>query len=627
MSTKYLKKCGYVSLVTALTLGVVSAVPALAQETLHSPTVFSATQATPKVASPGTLAEGDVVYQVLVDRFYDGNKNNNDLNDGAYDPNDLGFYHGGDWAGLTQKLDYIQNLGVTAIWISPVSEQEPLSKDKKEASYHGFFTKNFATPNKHFGDRKELQQLIDTAHKKGLKIILDVVPNHTADYLDPSSNSYIGSYRPASPLDDPVLFHHSGDCRFDNSETQQQLNNCDLGGLDDLDQDNPKVNEYLMRVYKDWVSMGFDGLRVDAARSIPKPWLKKFEQEMGIPTFGEIFVGDTGYVADYQKYQWGELDFPYFFTVRKAFSADTSMRELSTLFADDSKYVDANKLETFIDNHDRARFLTWANDDYQRLRSALSFMMTSRGIPIIYYGTEQADDGNGNGNEVPIANKDNRKDMTSFDEHAPIYKHIQRLNKIKKAIPALATGKQREMWVDDEVYAFSRIDTATASEAITVSSNSFTKQERTIPIRSESDLEVGQKLTNQLNTTQQFEVVAGGITGKQIKVQLDEHETVVLGVGKPAGDYLPMERNLTKIIVHANVGFGHNIAIRGSDYPLSWEYGRAARNIAPDLWEFDIERFPEGKKFTYKVLVDDKWELSGNTFNGIGGESNEATPR
>ncbi|MGN6503244.1 MAG: alpha-amylase family glycosyl hydrolase, partial [Pseudolysinimonas sp.] len=91
-----------------------------------------AAQADPPV-SPGPLAEGDVIYQVLVDRFYDGDATNNDSGHGEYDPSDLGFYHGGDWAGLTEKLDYIADLGVTAIWISPVSKQEPLSRDGNEA--------------------------------------------------------------------------------------------------------------------------------------------------------------------------------------------------------------------------------------------------------------------------------------------------------------------------------------------------------------------------------------------------------------------------------------------------------------------------------------------------------------
>jgi len=332
--------------------------------------------------SPGLLAEGDVIYQVLVDRFHDGDSTNNDLGDGAYKPNDLGFYHGGDWAGLTQKLDYIANLGVTAIWISPVSQQEPVSRDGQEGSYHGYFTHDFATPNKHFGDTAELQNLIDSAHSLGLKMILDVVPNHTADYLAGTATSYSPeSYRPASPLDNPNYYHHVGDCLFDGSESQEQIENCDLGGLDDLDQGNPFVSDYLISTYKDWIDMGFDGIRVDAARSIPKPWLAKFEQEMGVPTFGEVFVGDIDYVAEYQNYEWGVLDFPYFFTVRDVFAADTNMNNLSNFFAQDYKYSNPNRLETFLDNHDRARFLTWADDNYQRLRSALTFLLSSRGIP------------------------------------------------------------------------------------------------------------------------------------------------------------------------------------------------------------------------------------------------------
>ena len=578
-------------------------------------------------SSPGPLAEGDVIYQVLVDRFSDGDSSNNDLGDGAYRPNDLGFYHGGDWKGLTDKLDYIANLGVTAIWISPVSEQEPVSKDGNEGSYHGFFTKNYATPNQHFGSKAELQELIDTAHGKGLKMILDVVPNHTADYLNAYSASYVNdNYQPSAPLNNASYYHHAGDCLFDGSESQTQIENCDLGGLDDLDQSNPAVSDFLIDTYKDWIEMGFDGIRVDAARSVPKPWLQYFEEQMGVPSFGEVFVGDIDYVSEYQNYEWGVLDFPYFFTVREAFSADTDMHKISELFAQDTKYVNPNRLETFIDNHDRARFLTWANDDYQRLRSALTFLLTSRGVPVIYYGTEQADDGNGNGNEVPIANKDNRKDMVSFDENAPLYRHIKRLTAVKAAFPALQTGVQREMWVDTNVYAFSRRIDGTGQEAITVSSNSFDTQTRTIPLRAESSIAVGTVLTNQLNTTQHVTVESGGVTGKQITVTLGEHESAVFAQGNSAGSYTPDARNLTTIRVHANVGWGNSVTVRGSDYPLSWNYGRAARNISDDVWEFSMERIPAGDSFEFKALINDQQWSTGVNYVGRGGETIDVYP-
>lgn len=571
--------------------------------------------------SPGPLAEGDVIYQVLVDRFEDGDPTNNDQGDGEYDPSDLGFYHGGDWAGLTDRLGYIADLGVTAIWLSPVSEQQPLSRDGQEASYHGYFTRDFATPNEHFGDRAELQELIDTAHGLGLKMILDVVPNHTADYLAGTSTTYSPStYKPASPLDNASYFHHAGDCLFNGLETQTQIENCDLGGLDDLDQSNPVVSAHLMNTYKDWVDMGFDGIRVDAARSVPKPWLAAFEAEMGVPTFGEVFVGDVDYVSEYQDYEWGVLDFPYFFTVRDAFSADTDMNKLGDLFDQDSKYANPNRLETFLDNHDRARFLTWADDNYQRLRSGLTFLLTSRGVPVIYYGTEQADDGNGNPYEVPIANKDNRKDMESFDQNSNLYKHIQRLTAIKAAYPALQVGTQREMWSDTSVYGFSRRVDSTGAEAITLSSNSWATQTRTVPLRAESSITVGTTLTNLMNTSDTVIVTAGGVTGKQITVALGEHESKVYAPGTPVSAYSPEARNTTKIRVHYNVGLGHSIAIRGDEYPFTWTSGRGARNVASDVWEFELERIPDGETFQFKPLIDDVTWSTGGNFTGTGGD-------
>lgn len=571
--------------------------------------------------SPGPLAEGDVIYQVLVDRFKDGDATNNDQGAGEYDPDDLGFYHGGDWAGLTDELDYIADLGVTAIWLSPVSQQQPLSRDGLEASYHGYFTKDFATPNEHFGDTAELQTLIDTAHGLGLKMILDVVPNHTADYLAGTSTTYSPStYKPASPLDNSSYFHHNGDCLFNGLETQTQIENCDLGGLDDLDQSNTTVSNYLMTTYKDWVDLGFDGIRVDAARSVPKPWLEDFETEMGVPTFGEVFVGDVDYVSEYQDYEWGVLDFPYFFTVREAFSADTNMNALGDLFDQDYKYANPNRLETFLDNHDRARFLTWADDNYQRLRSGLTFLLTSRGVPVIYYGTEQADDGNGNPYEVPIANKDNRKDMTSFDQTSNLYKHIQRLTTIKKAYPALQVGTQREMWSDTNVYGFSRRVDSTGAEAITISSNSWTTQNRTIPLRAESSIAVGTVLTNLMNTSDTVTVTSGGATGKQITVSMGEHETKVYAPGTPVSTYSPEARNTTKIRVHYNTGLGHSITIRGDEYPFTWTDGRGARNVATDIWEFELERIPDGETFEFKPLIDDVTWSTGGNYSGTGGD-------
>lgn len=578
--------------------------------------------------SPGQLAEGDVIYQVLVDRFSNGDTTNDNFGHGEYDPSNLGMYHGGDWKGLTNNLTYIKDLGVTAIWISPVSQQEPLSRDGLEASYHGYFTKDFATPNEHFGSRTDLANLVSAAHAMGLKMILDVVPNHTADYLAGTSTTYSPTaYAPASPLNNSSLFHHNGDCLFNGSETQAQIETCDLGGLDDLDQSNPTVNTYLLNTYKDWIqSIGFDGVRVDAARSIPKTWLQTFEQTVGVPTFGEVFVGDVPTVAPYQGYEWGVLDFPYFFSARDALAGDGDLNSLSNLFAQDSQYSNANRLETFIDNHDRSRFLARAGDNYQRLREAMTLLLTSRGVPVIYYGTEQADNGNMNPNENPIANKDNRKDLSSLSETGTIYQHIKRLNAIKKAYPSLRTGTQREMWKDTNVYAFSRRVDATAAETITAISDSWDAQARTIPLRAESTLAVGAVLTNLMNTSDTVTVQSGGVTGKQIVVSLGEHDSKVYAAGAPVSLYTPPARTLTTVRVHYNVGLGNRISVRGDTNPFRWDRGIDARNTAADVWEFQLERIPAGQTFQFKPLINDTTYSTGNNYVGTGGQTLDIYP-
>ncbi|MCG2803509.1 MAG: alpha-amylase, partial [Cellulomonas sp.] len=305
---------------------------------------------------------------------------------------------------------------------------------------------------------------------------------------------------------------------------------------------------------------------------------------------------------------------------------DTDMNALSALFAQDDQYANPNRLETFLDNHDRARFLTWADDNYQRLRSALTFLLTSRGVPVIYYGTEQAMDGNGNANEVPIANKDNRQDMTSFSQTGTIYTHIQRLTTIKAAYPALQVGTQREMWTDTQVYGFSRRVDSTGAEAITVSSNSWDSQTRTIPLRAESSITVGTVLTNLMNTSDTVTVASGGATGKQITVTLGEHESKVYAPGTPVSTYSPPARNLTVVRVHYDVGYGNNIAIRGDAYPFSWTSGRGARYIGSNTWQFELERIPSGQTFQFKALINDATWSTGSNYVGTGGSTIDIYP-
>ena len=150
------------------------------------------------------LNESDIIYMVLTDRFYDGDSTNNGTLNQEYRPGQLKYTQGGDWKGLTQKLDYIKNLGVTAIWISPPSQNELLSRDGEESGYHGYFTHDYNSADPHYGTKQDLIDLVNSAHAKGLKVILDVVPNHTADYFAGTATTYSSAdYQPAAPFNNP----------------------------------------------------------------------------------------------------------------------------------------------------------------------------------------------------------------------------------------------------------------------------------------------------------------------------------------------------------------------------------------------------------------------------------------
>ncbi len=467
---------------------------------------------------------------------------------------------------------------------------------------------------------------MNAAHSKGLKVILDVVPNHTADYFTADSSTYSSTdYQPAAPFNNPAWFHHNGDIKDWSNEWQ--VLNCDIGGLDDLNVDNSDARTAIKTAYKKWVDdTGADGVRVDAARSLPKDFLKEFEQNLGVPSFGEVFVGDVDYVSAFQKYQWGELDFPLFFQAREVFAHDASFETVKKIFDQDSKYVDPNKLVTFIDNHDRDRFLCLADDNYQKLRLAMTFLFTVRGMPDVYYGTEQDCYGGGKPTEwAGIANKENREKMPSFSEDGNMYKYIQRLTQIRKDYSALRTGKQREMWSEANIYAYSRRNDSTGEEIITAINNGTSNETRSIPLRAESSLSIGTTLTNLLDTSKTAKVVSGGTTGKQVVLSMPAKEAFVF-TSDAASSYAPPVKNVTKIVIHADVGLGNTAYVRGSSYPLTWDAGRSAFNVNSNTWEIEFERIPAGQKFEFKILKNDKTWSTGNNFVGTGGAVTEVSP-
>ena len=233
------------------------------------------------------------------------------------------------------------------------------------------------------------------------------------------------------------------------------MENGDIGGLDDLDQSNQDVVDEIADVYDYWfTTTGADAARVDAARSMSKDYLADFEAAIGVQTFGEVFHGDVAYVADYQDYEWSVLDFPLFFNARDVFANDGDFDNIKNILDNDWRYAHPERLMTFIDNHDRDRFLALADDNYDRLRSAMTFLFTVRGIPVTYYGTEQAltaAASRRSGRASPTTSTASRRQL---QRSSVMFQWIERLADVREDYPQLASGTQREMWVEDHVFAY-----------------------------------------------------------------------------------------------------------------------------------------------------------------------------
>ncbi len=367
------------------------------------------------VLKPGT----DRVYFVMLDRFANGNAANDSggysggPSQSGFDPANNGFFHGGDIDGLKAKLPYIKSLGFTAIWVTPVVRQLPVAPDGSSAAYHGYWGVGFDQVDPHWGTMKSFQDLVTNAHKQGLKVILDIVVNHTADVIQyKDGNAYISGdqspYRdakgkvfdpvkvagtskfpalsiaksfPHSPYVYPVYknikspswlndlrnYHNRGDSTFSGESAQWG----DFYGLDDLFTESPIVVKGMSQLWAKWISeTGLDGLRIDTARHVNPEFWKTFipavqraalaKGKSTFPIWGEVY--DT----DPINTSWwvvngglpSILDFPLQDRISN-FVTRGATNALAMLFNNDDYYTTANSsaatLGTFLSNHDMGR--------------------------------------------------------------------------------------------------------------------------------------------------------------------------------------------------------------------------------------------------------------------------------
>ncbi len=538
------------------------------------------------------------IYFLLVDRFNDGNANSPPYNPDTTSAGRLDAegdqWQGGNLEGITNRLDYIKGLGCTALWLSPIF------KNRKELNtYHGYAIQNFLDIDPRFGTLKDLQTLVDEAHQRGMYIVLDIVINHSGDnWAYPGDFPYyyfegkrfpFGSWREADPLpgiqwpDDavwPVEFQDAewyrrmGQIR--NWDSFPETRDGDFCSLKELDTSNRDVLKALIDAYRYWIAIAdIDGYRLDAVKHLEESStaifcsaLREFAQRIGKKNFllfGEI-IGDDRFIDQYiarnsripgtnERFPSldAALDFPLWGIlegVLKGFVNPADLRNRYERFKE--LYSDHGQASqyfvTFVDNHDqigrspRGRFLH--HDPFQEQATlAIGYLLTSLGVPCIYYGTEQGFDGGGDSDkyirECMFGGKWGAFNTTGhhfFNPVHAIYKAISQIADVRQKEPALRYGRQyfREIsgngvdfghpidgrctlaysrvLDDTEILVAMNLDSTPRNDFVTVDSNLTPS---------------GKKVVNLLKPESVIPVVATG-QRNAVRIGLGPHEMAVL---------------------------------------------------------------------------------------------------
>ncbi len=362
------------------------------------------------------FTNADVLYMLMPDRFADGNPANNQIPGMEAYKNDRtkpSLRHGGDIEGIRQHLDYFTQLGVTALWFTPVLENNsPDSHNGNVSTYHGYATTNYYKVDPRFGTNEEYRRLCDEAHNRGLKIVMDMIFNHCGDYHPwlkdmPShdwfnqpdyKNNYLQTSYKLTPVMDPYA------SEIDLKET---VEGWFVPSMPDLNHHNVHVMNYLIQNSIWWIeTVGIDGIRMDtypyAYADAMARWMKRLDMEY--PNFnvvGETWVENPAYTAAWQKgnkmgkpesYLKTVMDFSFYEKIDSAKHEETDgwwrgYNRVYNSLCHDYLYPNPSSVMAFIENHDTDRFLR-NGQDVPALKQALALLLTIKRIPQLYYGTE-----------------------------------------------------------------------------------------------------------------------------------------------------------------------------------------------------------------------------------------------
>jgi glycosidase len=488
---------------------------------------------------PRTGLDREVIYFVMPDRYRNGDPNN-DQGPG-YDPTHTAFFHGGDLKGLTGSCDpkdakddglvRLKRLGFTTIWLTPLVAQQPPTEGG--AGYHGYWGVDFLNVEPRLGSNQDLESLSACAKKLGLKLVLDVVTNHTGDIVwYEGRRAYIPEkykeIKNPAWLNDISNYHNVGDMRSCWSEGSC-MRDGDFYGLDDLATEKEVVYRGFADVYGEWIKRyGFVGFRVDTARHLDNEFFKRWDPlirtsatSSGISDFtifGEVWETVPIELMNFVRINQIQtvLDFPFQRVAVEYAAASSDGETLRNLFEYDDYYTTANSsaqnLVTFLGNHDMGRvaFLIEGkkrNPDSEllpRVKLAHALLYLSRGIPVVYYGDEVGMTGSESGNDQrarqdmfatkvtmwktekrvgsePIGSRD------SFSQRShPISRYLARLAKLRSEYPALSNGQMQVRLAKGPIFALSKRDHDSSREYLVIFNNSAKTSTALIPTATRS---------------------------------------------------------------------------------------------------------------------------------------------
>ena len=445
----------------------------------------------------------DVLYMLMPDRFAQGAGHQpqiKGMRPYVEDRSKPSLRHGGDLNGIREHLDYFTDLGVTALWLTPVLENDSPDNEQGYSTYHGYATTNYYRVDPRFGTNADYRRLCDEAHQKGLKVVMDMIFNHcgfehpwvadmpskdwfnTPEWLEQSGGTSTPNeqYLQTSYVLTPVLDPYTSE--IDLKETTEGWF---VPTMPDLNQHNPHVMRYLIQNSKWWVeTVGIDGIRMDtypyAFADAMAAWMKELNEEYpNFNTVGETWVTEPAYTAAWQDnpsstspigrtYLKTVMDFSFYDKLTRARNEETrgmfdGLNLIYNSFVYDYLYPNPSSVMAFIENHDTDRFLGNGRDTLA-LKQALALLMTVRRIPQLYYGTEVLMNGT---KEVTDGNV--RKDFPGGfpgDTHScftdrtkaedSMYRWIQRLLHWRQGNETIIRGMQTQFRPHNGIYVVAR---------------------------------------------------------------------------------------------------------------------------------------------------------------------------